>query len=122
MDAVHPKGHEFEFLLLRKNGAPMGLMKLRPLTTPGAAMLWIHLRKAADYADESVRKSFRFLLGEAGKQQGLDHLLVPCGPFDPGLSEFLAATGFERGGEQREALYLRGGYHNVAWYGAALSG
>ena len=121
MDAIHPKGHEFEFLLLRKNGTPMGLLKLRPLPTPGTAMAWIYLRNAADYADEAVRKSFRFLLGEAGKQQGLQYLLAACGPFDAGLEEFLAATGFQRGGAQRQALFLRGAYHDVAWYSAALA-
>lgn len=121
MDALHPKGHEFEFLLLRKSGAPMGLMKLRPMPEPGTAMAWLYLRNAADYADDAVRKSFRFLLSEAGKQQGLSHLYAPCGPFDAGLSEFLAATGFTRSGEQREALYLRGAYHNVAWYAAGLT-
>jgi radical SAM protein with 4Fe4S-binding SPASM domain len=119
MDALHPKGHEFEFLLLRKNGAPMGLLRLRPLPMPGAAMAWIYLRNTGDYADESVRKSFRFVLGEAGKQQGIGRLLAPCGPFDGGLEDFLKATGFTHSGDQREALYLRGAYHPVSWFSAA---
>ncbi len=120
MDALYPKGYEFEFLLLRKSGAPLGLLRLRPLNTPGTAMAWVYLRDAADYADESVRKSFRFLLGEAGKQQGINHLLIPTGPFDTGLADFLAATGFAATGAQREALYLRGEYHDVSWHAAVL--
>ena len=96
------------------------VMETRPLPAPASAMAWIYLRKPADYADELVRKSFRFLLGEAGKQQGLKFLSVPCGPFDTGLADFLAATGFTPAGAQREALYLRGTYHDVAWYGATL--
>ena len=121
MDALHPKGHEFEFMILRKNGTPIGLFRVRPLPLPGTAMFWVYLRNAADYADEGVRKSFRFLLGEAGKQQGFARLVAPCGPFDAGLDAFLRATGFEHTGNQREALYLRGAYHDVAWYAVGIS-
>lgn len=121
MDALHPQGHEFEFLLLRKSGEPMGLLKLRPLTLPGMAQAWIYLRRPADYADEGVRKSFRFLLREAGKQQGLAHLWIATGPFDPGLGTFLEATGFQPAGAQRAALYLRGAWHEMHWYSAALA-
>lgn len=121
MDALYPKGYEFEFLLLRKGGEPMGLLRIRPLNTPGTAMAWVYLRNEADYANEGVRKSFRFLLGEAGKQQGLHHLVVPAGPFDAGLASFLAATGFEPTGSQREALFLRSAYHDVTWHGVALN-
>jgi len=122
MDALHPQGHEFEFLLLRKNGDPLGLLKIRPLPTPGMAQAWIYLREAKDYADDGVRKSFRFLLGEAGKQQGLGRLLVATGPCDEGLPAFLAAVGFVPTGVQREALFLRGIYHDVTWHSVALGG
>lgn len=120
MDALHPQAHEFEFLLLRKNGDPLGLLRLRPLTMPGMAQAWIYLRATKDYADEGVRKSFRFLLDEAAKRQGLERLLVATGPFDAGLPEFLAAVGFIPSGSQRAALFLRGTYHDVAWHSAEL--
>lgn len=121
MDALYPKGYEFEFLLLRRNGAPMGLLRVRPLPAPGAAMAWIYLRNAADYGDAGTVKSLRFLLGEAGKAQGLQRLVVPCGPFDAGLGDLLRGAGFTPAGAQREALYLRGKYHDVTWFEAALA-
>jgi radical SAM protein with 4Fe4S-binding SPASM domain len=120
MDALHPSAFEHEFLLLRRDGQPMGLLRLRPESAPGAARLWIYLRDEKDYTSEPVRRSFRHLLGEAAKGQQLRRLVVPVGPAEAPLAEFLAAAGFTLEGEQREALYLHGRYHNLRIYGVTL--
>lgn len=121
MDALHPRAFEHEFLLLRRDSTPMGLLRLRPESTPGAARLWIYLHDPADYASEPVRKSFRYLLEEAANKQALRRLLVPAGPRESGLVAFLEAIGFALEGTQREALYLHGHYEDIALYGRTLS-
>ena len=120
MDSLHPLGFEQEFVLLRKNGDPMGLLKVRPDRLPGCAYAWIYLRNPADYADEGVRKSFRTLLGEAAKQQRLRRIVTPAGPSETALAAFLRSTGFEESGNLREALYLHGRYQDVRLFTAAL--
>jgi len=114
MDSLHPRTLEQEFMLLRKTGEPMGLMRLRPATLPGSAMLWLYLHAGERaYGDDTVRRSFKFLLEEACKQQALASILVPVGPFDVGLEGFLESVGFSPCGTQRSSLYLRGMEHDV---------
>jgi uncharacterized protein len=120
MDALHPRPFEHEFFLLRRDGTPMGLLRLRPESSPGSAKLWIYLRDPAGYASEAVRKSFRFLLEEAATKQSIRRLIVPVGPREDALATFLLATGFALEGTQREALYLHGKYEDVRHYGRAL--
>ncbi len=120
MDSLHPRGIEHEFMLLRKNGDPIGLLKIRPDRVPGAAWAWIYLREEGDYAAEPIRRSFKAILKEAAGQQSVRRLLVPVTPSEPGLAEFLDAVGFAREGVQRDALYLHGAYHDVAICAAAL--
>ena len=120
MDSLHPRGIEQEFMLVRKDGTPFGLFKIRPERLPGTATAWVYLHDPADYAAPGVRKSFRFLLREAGQQQALRRLAVPAGPSESGLAAFLMAVGFERQGVLREALYLHGTYHDVTVFEAAL--
>lgn len=120
MDALHPRGTEQELMLIRRNGEPFGLFKIRPEPLPGAAQGWIYLHSEADYASESVRKGFRAIIEEAGAQQAVSRLTVSAAPHESGLRAFLEAVGFEHVGDMREALYLHGGYHDVAVYRLAL--
>ena len=120
MDSLHPRGFEHEFMIVRKNGTPMGLFKVRPELVPGSATAWLWLRDPEDYADAGVRRSFRALLKEAAGQQAIRQLLTPVSRFDVGLSAFLEAAGFRKAGTQREALYLHGAYHDIDLYAAAL--
>ncbi len=120
MDALHPRGYEQEFVLLRKNGAPLGLLKLRPEKQPGAAQLWLYLREARDYKSETIRKSFRYLLKEAGSQQSFRQLQVAVGADESELADFLNGVGFTAAGVLREALYLHGAYHDVTLYALSL--
>ena len=87
---------------------------------PGTAQAWIYLRNEGDYASDSIRKSFRFLLKEAGAQQGIRRITVPTGPSEQALAAFLEAIGFARAGVLREALYLHGRYHDVTVFDLAF--
>ena len=120
MDALHPPAYEHEFVIVRRDGNPCGLLRVRPERREGLATIWVYFRDPADYASAGVRKSFRALLEEAGKQQAIRTVLTPAGPFDEGLGEFLAATGFEKAGVQRDGLFLHGKHHGVAQYSLAL--
>jgi len=120
MDALHPRPFEQEFLLLRKTGAPLGLLRLRPAQWPGVVYGALHFRDKQDYHTESVRKSFKFLLEEAGAQQQIRRLQISVGPDDEGLGEFLAAIGFRSCGKQRESLYLHRRYHDLEQFVLAM--
>lgn len=120
MDALHPRPNEQEFLLLRRNGTPLGLLRLRPDILPATARAWLYFRKPQDYADSGLQRAFRELLREAAKQQALRTLIVPAGPFDPGLGNFLRAAGFKPCGCLREGLYLHAAYHDVTLYATTL--
>lgn len=121
MDSLHPRGIDQELVLIRKDGTPFGLLKVRPDRMPGLALAWVYLCDEADYAAEGVRKSFRFILKEAGtQQQGLRRLIVPATPFEKPLETFLESVGFERAGVQREALYLHGAYHDVTLFAIGM--
>ncbi len=120
MDVLHSRGIDQELVLIRKNGEPFGLLKVRPERFPGTAWGWVYMRDEADYASEGIRKSFRFILEEAGAEQAIRRLLVLATPTEKSLREFLQAVGFEPKGALREALYLHGAYHDVAVYGISL--
>lgn len=121
MDALHPLGAAQEFLILRRNGDPFGLLKIRPEAMPGAAMAWLYFRAPGDYAAEKVRTSFRFMLREALTQQGIQRILIPVGPGEAALADFLGAAGFASVATLRDALFLHGAYHDVRLFSAALS-
>jgi len=119
MDSLHPRETDHELVLLRKNGTPFGLFKVRPDRIPGAAHAWGHLHDEKDYAAETIRKGFRALLKEAAGQQAIRRLTVPAAPWETALQAFLEAVGFTREGVLREALYLHGRYHDVALFSIA---
>ena len=121
MDALYPRTYEQEFMLLRRNGAPMGLLKVRPERMPGTARAWLYFRKPEDATDAAVRRSFRTILDEAAGQQALRRITVPTGPADTQLPAFLEAVGFTFAGAERDALYLHGAYHDVQLYVLTLS-
>jgi RimJ/RimL family protein N-acetyltransferase len=116
MDSLYPKGIDQELLLVRKNGTPFGLFKVRPDRIPGTAYAWIYMHDETDYASETVRRGFRAILKEASGQQAIRRLLVPAGPGEHGLQAFLEALGFTRAGVLREALYLHDHYHDVTLF------
>lgn len=117
MDALHPSGVDQEMILIKKDGTALGLIKLKPDRTPGAAQGWIYFHNEADYADDTVRKGFRALLKEAGGQQQIRRVTVPAGAYETGLQKFLEASGFTKEGTLREALFVHDAYHDVHLYG-----
>ncbi|MCC6144835.1 MAG: GNAT family N-acetyltransferase [Candidatus Hydrogenedentes bacterium] len=122
MDSLHPRSDEQELVLVRKDGSPLGLLKLRPDKLPGTARAAVYFRKEADYADGGIRRSFRGVLQQASSQAAFQHLLVSAGPGEQGLMAFLEAVGFQPVGTEREALYLHGAYHDVRVYALRLAG
>lgn len=116
MDSLHPRRADHELVLLRKNGEPFGLLKVRPAGLPRAAVVWVYMRDPADYASGSIRRSFRAVLNEAASAYPVSRIVTPAGPGDAGLPAFLEAVGFRREGVQREALYLHGRYHDIEIY------
>jgi len=119
MDSLHPRGIDQELMLLRKDGTPLGLFKVRPDRIPGAAQAWVYLDDENDYAADTIRKGFRALLKEASGQQAIRRLTVPTAPWENALQTFLEAVGFTREGMLREALYLHGRYHDVTVFSIA---
>ncbi len=120
MDSLHPSGLEFEMVLIRKTGQPIGLLRLRPERVPGAARGAIYLRKPENYASDEIRKGFRFLLKQAGGQQAIRKLVVPAAAYETALQDFLKAVGFRHAGTEREGIFLHGRYHDVEHYEIAL--
>jgi hypothetical protein len=116
MDSLHPRGIDQELVLLRKNGDPFGLLKVRPDRLPGVAHAWLFMREETDYASDSVRKSFRAILREAGGQQAIKRLLIPAAQYETALQDFVAAIGGTREGILREALYSHGQYRDVSLF------
>lgn len=117
MDSLHPSGFDLETMLARKDGSPVGLLKVRPGQTPGTATAWMYIRNPADRAAADIRKGVKTLLVEAAKHQQLRRLTVFALESESGLHGFLEAIGFVREGVQREAVFLHGGYFDVAYYG-----
>ncbi|MBM3288931.1 MAG: SPASM domain-containing protein, partial [Candidatus Hydrogenedentes bacterium] len=117
MDALHPSGPEQEMILIKKDGSALGLIKLRPDRTPGAAQGWLYVHNDTDYAADDVRKGFRALLKEAGGQQSIRRITVPAAAYETGLQKFLEAVGFAKEGTLREALFVHDAYHDVHLYG-----
>ena len=121
MDSLYPREYEQEFVLLRKSGDPLGLLRIRSDRLPGVARAWVYMRNDADYADSGIRRSFRSLIDEAGAQKELRRLLVPVGPKEDALAAFLSSVGFTLEGAEREGLYLHARYHDLRIYGLTLS-
>ncbi|MCC6491383.1 MAG: SPASM domain-containing protein, partial [Candidatus Hydrogenedentes bacterium] len=121
MDALHPSTIDQEMILVKKNGASFGLIKLRPEREPGAAQAWVYMHDEADYAAEDVRKGFRTILKEAGGQQSIRRLTVPAAEYEKGLQGFLEGVGFRREGTLREALFVHDAYHGVHVYGISTA-
>lgn len=120
MDAVHPRKFEQEFIISGTGGQALGLLRLRPMLLPDCATVWVYLRDPAGYRAASMQRGFRNLLALLPDQKGLRRLLVPVGPRDAGLGEFLRAAGFEPAGIARQAFFLHGDYHDLAWFSYML--
>ncbi len=116
MDALHPRPGELESLLLRKNGDPFGLIKVRPDTFAGVAEGFLYFHDSDAYDSDSVRKSFRMVLKEASGQQAIQRLTIFASIWEEGLMRFLEGVGFTREGVLREAIYSRGEYHDAVAY------
>lgn len=116
MDALHPRPGELEAVLLRRDGSPFGLFKVRPDRLPGVAEGFLYFRDPADYTSGAVRRSFKTVLKEAAGQQSMRRLVVPAAPWETDLQTFLEALGFIREGALRQALYTQGRYHDVWMY------
>ncbi len=120
MDALHPRGIDQEFVIVRKNGRAMGLIKVRPDRFPGTAQAWLYLRDPKDYANGRIQRSLAKLIEQAAGQQNIRRLLVPAGPKDEGLSALLEAADFTHAGNLRQALFLHGTYHDVALHSKTI--
>ncbi len=120
MDALHPRTYQQEFLLTSRQGAPVGLLRIRPEQRKGAAQAWLYLHRKADLESKQVRKSFQGLLREIGAREALQSVTVPVGPEEDPLAALLESAGFTHAGTQREALYLHGRYHDVRVYAFAF--
>ena len=120
MDSLHPRGIDKELVLVREDGQPFGLLKVRPDRLPDTALGWVYMHDETDYVSDAVRRSFRFILKEAGDQQDIRRLLTPAAHDETALQEFLEAVGYARLGVLREALYLHGTYHDVVMYGIGM--
>jgi RimJ/RimL family protein N-acetyltransferase len=120
MDALHPQGVDHEMLLIRKDGAPFGLIKIRPESVPGIAQGWVYFHDEADYGADEVRKSFRTILKEAAGQQSIRRVTVPASAPEEGLQRFLEGVGFTKEGTLREALFVHGERRDVHLYGVCL--
>ena len=121
MDALHPQTLDQELVLVRKDGTPFGLLKVRPEKGLETASAWLYFRNEADYASADVRKGLAFLLKQAGQQQGLRRITVAAAEYEEPLQRFLEQCGFTREGTLREALYLHGVYRDVHIYGVTTS-
>lgn len=120
MDALHPQVFVQEMVATLRGGAPIGLVRMTPDMATGAMRASIFLHDEALYAQERIRKGFRFLLTEAGKQQSLRRILVEAADREPALQAFLEALGFKKAGAQREALFLHNAWHSVSTFVLAL--
>ncbi len=123
MDSLHPRGIDQEYVLTRRNGTPIGLLKMRPFPLPGTMMLWVHFRNNSDYADTRIQKSFRSIIDELTKQNhAIKSVMTPVAlgdkdnTSDTGLDTFLNTLNFTKTGIQREALYLHGNYSDITLY------
>lgn len=117
MDALHPQSLDQEMVLTRRDGAPIGLVRIGPdMQHAGLVHVSVFLRDPALYAAEDIRKGFRLLVQEAAKQQEFRRALAYAPDREPALQGFLEAIGFERAGAMREALYLHGDCHDVGVY------
>lgn len=114
MDALHPRADEFELMLLRRNGGPVGLFKLRPDVQTSVAEAYVYLHAPADYASSKVRRGFREILRQTAGERSLRRLQVYAAPWEAPLQEFLTALGCRPAGTLREAIYTRGRYFDAA--------
>jgi RimJ/RimL family protein N-acetyltransferase len=85
-------------------------MRLSPDRWEGTARAWLYFRDEKDYAEDAVRKSFRFLLKEAAGDQKLRRLTTLALAKEASLCAFLEGIGFESAGLLRDAVFLHGEY------------
>jgi uncharacterized protein len=121
MDAIHPETMEQEMVVTRRNGQPIGLVRMGPDAAPGVARAGLFLANEGDYAAADLARSFRFFLGEAGKQQEFRRVVVDAADREPALQGFLEKLGFKRAGTLRQALYLHGAHEDVGVYALDLN-
>jgi len=110
MDALHPRGLAQEFVLTRKNGEAMGLLRVEVSALPETMDVALFFADKNDWQNAAVRSSMKFILEEATKGQAVKHLVAVLGKNEAGARAFLAALGFSEAGVRREALYLHGRY------------
>ncbi|MBI2433683.1 MAG: GNAT family N-acetyltransferase, partial [Candidatus Hydrogenedentes bacterium] len=120
MDAVHPRGVDRELVLVRRDGSPLGLLRLRPEHVPGTVRAWVYFRDAADYASDAARRSLQTIMQEAAQQQSVRMILTPAGPREDNLAALLRSLGFAEIGREREALYLQGHYDDTRMFALSL--
>ncbi len=120
MDALHPHLGAQEFVITRRDGAAIGLLRVRPELAPDTATVWVYLANEEDCASDSVRRGFRELLNQARAHLPASRLLVPVGPRETALAAFLEACGFNAVGDLREALFLNGAYHDIRIFHLSL--
>lgn len=116
MDSLHPQGIDQEMLLTRRNGAPIGLLKLRPDRTPGSATAWLYMRNEEDYSQVDVRRSLGAILSQFATHQEFRRVLVPALESETTLGQLLSSLEFKKEGILRDAVFLHGDYHAVGMY------
>jgi radical SAM protein with 4Fe4S-binding SPASM domain len=116
MAALHPRGLEQEMIVTRKDGTPVGLLRLSPDMAPKTAQVAVFLHDPALYASDEMRRGFRTLLQEGGKLQDITRIVTRADRRDRPLAEFLEALGFKEAGIEREALFLSNARHDVTVY------
>lgn len=122
MESLHPRPEKGqELVLLRRNGAPLGLIKIRPDKLPGLATILVYLHDEADYASDSIRKSFRTVLKELSGRKEMRRIIFPAAAYETGLRDFLQGIGFTETGVIREGIYLHGKYHDVVLYASSVA-
>ena len=121
MDALHPPDLAQELVLTQRNGAPAGLIKMRPVPERRLAWAWLYLRDDTLYGKPALRHTLKDLLQEVSRAKGIRHILIPVTAAETPLAEALKAVGFVHAGVTREALYQRGNYDDVHLYAYAAS-
>lgn len=112
MDALHPLPHEHEFVIVRRDGDPAGLLRLRPGCS-GTIDFYLYLHAENDYADKRMRKGLEGMLAQAFGEQHRRRVLLYSAPWEQPLRGLAESAGFRPSGPLRDALFTRGRYHDV---------